>query len=99
MAEKSASDEAREQARQQVEMAEKELAAARRIRQQARDELQKACALRAAAARQINAILLQITCRDCQQRLRSKAVAAVGAGGGDGAQQHHYWPNVPPSKF
>nr|QEG03110.1 indeterminate-domain 14-like protein isoform X1 [Cymbidium ensifolium] len=96
MAEKSVSDEARDQARQQLEMAEKELAAARRIRQQARDEFEKACALRAAAARQINAILLQITCHDCQQRLRSKAFTTVGAGG-DGEQ--HYWPNVPPSKF
>ncbi|PKU85193.1 protein indeterminate-domain 14 [Dendrobium catenatum] len=93
--EKSASDEAREQARQQVEMAEKELATARRIRQQARAEFEKACALRAAAARQINSILLQITCHDCQQRLRSKAITADA--GEEGEQM--YWPNVPQPKI
>ncbi|PKA62774.1 Zinc finger protein MAGPIE [Apostasia shenzhenica] len=66
---KAVADEARESARRAVEIAEQELAAARRIRQQAHAEFQKACALRAAATRQINSILQQITCANCQQRL------------------------------
>ncbi|XP_020576678.1 protein indeterminate-domain 14-like [Phalaenopsis equestris] len=88
---------ASDEARRQVQMAEKELAAAQRIRQQARVEFEKACALRAAAARQINAILLQITCHDCQQRRRSKAAVTTVVDGGDGEQQ--LWPKVPPFKL
>lgn len=54
MAKKLTSDEAR----QQVEMAEKELIPARRIRQQAWDEFKKARTLHTTTTRQINVILL-----------------------------------------
>ncbi|KAG0470006.1 hypothetical protein HPP92_016099 [Vanilla planifolia] len=67
--EKAAADAAMDEARQAVELAERELAAARRVRQQAQAELEKACALRASASRQINSVLFQITCADCRQRL------------------------------
>ncbi|XP_020573251.1 protein indeterminate-domain 14-like [Phalaenopsis equestris] len=75
----------REEVRVQVQIAERELAAARIIRQQAQAELQKACALRTAAARQINSVLLHITCGDCRQRIGIKCVRLAGRddGGGD----------------
>ncbi|KAK8931435.1 Zinc finger protein MAGPIE [Platanthera zijinensis] len=91
---KSAEDEDRALARQQLEMAERELAAARRIRLQAQAEFEKACALREAAARQINSILLQITCADCRNRLRSKLVTFGG-----GREGEERWLNTPESEF
>ncbi|XP_020686971.1 zinc finger protein SHOOT GRAVITROPISM 5 [Dendrobium catenatum] len=76
---KAAADKAREEALRDVHLAERELVAARRVRQQAQAELEKACQLRTAAARQIHSILLQITCGDCRQRmLRNSAPLAGG---------------------
>ncbi|PKA65659.1 Zinc finger protein MAGPIE [Apostasia shenzhenica] len=73
MMKKATADAARVEARRHVELAEREMAAARSIRKQAQAELEKASALRAAASRQINAILRQITCLQCQQLLHPEA--------------------------
>ncbi|XP_072990385.1 protein indeterminate-domain 14 [Typha latifolia] len=76
LAEKATADEARERAKKQVELAEQELANATRIRQQAQIELKNACAVRDRAAKQVEAMLLQITCHACRQNLRPSCVAS-----------------------
>ncbi|KAK8952047.1 Zinc finger protein NUTCRACKER [Platanthera zijinensis] len=65
-------------AARQVQLAERELVAAQRIRQQAHAELEKACALREVADRQINSSLLQITCNNCRQGILTKHVSLAG---------------------
>ncbi|XP_074576763.1 protein indeterminate-domain 16-like [Curcuma longa] len=76
MVEKSLADEARQQARRQLELAEHELENAKRIRQQAQAELSRAHAIRDRAVRQINAALLQVTCYACRQQFQVPAVTA-----------------------
>ncbi|XP_042454674.1 protein indeterminate-domain 16-like [Zingiber officinale] len=76
MVEKSLADEARQQARRQLELAEHELENAKRIRQQAQVELSRAHAIRDGAVRQINAALLQVTCYACRQQFQVPAVTA-----------------------
>ncbi|KAF7813475.1 zinc finger protein SHOOT GRAVITROPISM 5-like [Senna tora] len=68
MGEKAYAEEARKQARRQIEMAEKEFAKAKRMRQEAQAELEKAYALKDHAVKQINAVMLQITCHSCQRQ-------------------------------
>ncbi|CAD5189030.1 unnamed protein product [Musa acuminata subsp. malaccensis] len=72
MAEKALADEARQQARRQLELAEREFENAKRIRQQAQMELNRAHAIRERAVKQINSTLLQITCFACRQQFRAK---------------------------
>ncbi|CAA7401334.1 unnamed protein product [Spirodela intermedia] len=74
MVERAMADEARQQAVRQIELAEQEFANAKRIRQQAQAELNKAHVLRDHAIKQINSTLLQITCQSCKQHFRAKAV-------------------------
>uniref|UniRef100_A0A804RB25 Protein SHOOT GRAVITROPISM 5 n=1 Tax=Zea mays TaxID=4577 RepID=A0A804RB25_MAIZE len=69
MKEKAAADAARARARGEAAAAERALDEARRARQRARADLEKACALRDHAAR----LLAQVTCHACRQR--SLAVA------------------------
>ncbi|WOK96129.1 hypothetical protein Cni_G04836 [Canna indica] len=71
MAEKALADEARQQARRQLELAEYEFENAKRIRQQAQLELNRAHAIRERAVKQINATLLQVTCYACKQQFRA----------------------------
>ncbi|RCV31445.1 hypothetical protein SETIT_6G177800v2 [Setaria italica] len=79
MAEKAAADEARAQARRQVELAEQELATARRMRQHAQAELGRAHALRDHAVRQVDATLLQVTCYSCRCKFRARAAGAMSS--------------------
>lgn len=72
MAEKAFAEDARLQAKRQIEWAEQEFANAKRIRQQAQAELDKAQALREHAMKQINSTILQITCHACKQQFRPK---------------------------
>lgn len=59
-----------------MELAEQELATARRMRHQAQVELSRAHALRDHAVRQVNATLLQITCFSCRHKFRAAAAGA-----------------------
>lgn len=72
MAEKALADEARQQAKRQIELAEQEFANAKRIRHQAQVELNRAQALRDHAVKQINSTLLQVTCYGCKQQFQAK---------------------------
>lgn len=103
---KARADEMRLRAKQQVELAEAELANAKRIRQQAQAELTRALAMRDQATKKINAVLLEITCHACKQRFRAMAVSAddnsiaasyissvLTEGDGEGDDQHPH--NLP----
>ncbi|OIW21501.1 hypothetical protein TanjilG_05150 [Lupinus angustifolius] len=72
MAEKMYAEEARKQAKKQIELAEQELTNAKRIRQQARVELDKAYALKEHAMKHINSTMLQITCHACKQKFPAR---------------------------
>ncbi|XP_042398776.1 protein indeterminate-domain 16-like [Zingiber officinale] len=72
-------EEARKQARRQLEVAEWELERARRIRQQAEAELGRARAARNCAVEQANATLLQVTCCACKQQCFMATAAAAAA--------------------
>lgn len=74
--EKTMAEEARQQAKWQLELAEQEFSNAKRIRQQAQMELNKAIMLRERAAKKIHSTLLQITCFSCKQRFHSKPAMA-----------------------
>lgn len=65
-------EKARKEARREIELAEQELANARRIRRQAQVELERAQALKEEAIRQINFTLSQITCHACKQQFQVK---------------------------
>ncbi|CAD6202809.1 unnamed protein product [Miscanthus lutarioriparius] len=75
--EKAAADAARERARGEAAAAERALDEARRARQRARADLEKACALRDHTA----LLLAQVTCHACRQRSLAVAVARVGGEG------------------
>ncbi|KAI9087984.1 hypothetical protein K1719_030314 [Acacia pycnantha] len=68
MAEKAYADEARKQAKRLIEVAEKEFANAKSIRQEAQAELEKAYAIKQHAIKQINSLMLQITCHACKRQ-------------------------------
>lgn len=72
MAEKAYAEEARKQAKRQIELAEQEFSNAKRIRQQAQAELDKAYALKEHAMKQINSTILQITCHSCKQQFQAR---------------------------
>ncbi|KAL4348111.1 hypothetical protein GQ457_17G026830 [Hibiscus cannabinus] len=73
MAEKAYAEEARQQAKRLIELAEQEFAKAKRLRQQAQVELEKAQALKDHATKQINSTILQITCHACKQQLQERS--------------------------
>ncbi|KAK8521448.1 hypothetical protein V6N13_077549 [Hibiscus sabdariffa] len=73
IAEKAYAEEARQQAKRLIELAEQEFAKAKRLRQQAQVELEKAQALRDHATKQINSTILQITCHACKQQLQERS--------------------------
>lgn len=75
MAEKAYAEEARKQAKRQIELAEQEFTNAKRIRQQAQAELDKAYALKEHAMKQINSTMLQITCHACKQQFQARNAA------------------------
>lgn len=74
VAEKAYAEEARKEAKREIELVEQELANARRIRRQAQVELEKAQALKEEAIRQINFTLSQITCHVCKQKFQAKRI-------------------------
>uniref|UniRef100_A0A5B6YRL0 Putative C2H2-like zinc finger protein n=1 Tax=Davidia involucrata TaxID=16924 RepID=A0A5B6YRL0_DAVIN len=72
MEENTYAEEARQQAKRQIELAEQEFANAKRIRQQAQAEFEKAQALKENAMRQINSTILQITCHACKHEFQAR---------------------------
>lgn len=75
MAEKAYAEEARRQAKRQIEVAEQQFANAKRIRQQALGELEKAQELKEHAMKQMNSIVLQITCSSCKRNFKQSTSA------------------------
>ena len=75
MAEKAYAEDARKEAKRQIELAEREFANAKRIRQQAQTELDKAQALKEQAMKQISSTLLQITCHACKQHFQTSSMS------------------------
>ncbi|PRQ41295.1 putative transcription factor C2H2 family [Rosa chinensis] len=81
MAEKAYAEDARREAKRQIEMAELEFANAKRIRQQAQAELQKAQLLKEQSTKKISSAIMQITCPSCKQHFHaSNPSNAVGVG-------------------
>lgn len=68
-------EEARREAKRQIEIAELEFAEAKRIRQHARAELHKAQLYREEASRRISATMMQITCHNCKQHFQAPAAS------------------------
>lgn len=71
IAEKAYAEEARREAKRQIEIAEDEFENAKRIRKQAQDELGKAEALRKQAIKKISSTVMEITCQACKQQFQS----------------------------
>ncbi|KVH88367.1 protein SHOOT GRAVITROPISM 5-like [Cynara cardunculus var. scolymus] len=71
MADKAFAEDARNQAKKQIEMAEMEFENAKRIRQQAQVELERAKVLREQATKKISSTMLEITCYSCRQRFEA----------------------------
>ncbi|PSR89147.1 Protein SHOOT GRAVITROPISM like [Actinidia chinensis var. chinensis] len=71
MKEKAYAEEARREAKRQIELAEQEFANAKITRQQAQAELDNAKALKDHATKQISSTILQITCRACMQQFKA----------------------------
>nr|GEW99552.1 protein shoot gravitropism 5-like [Tanacetum cinerariifolium] len=71
MADKAFAEDARQQAKRQIEMAEIEFENAKRIRQQAQVELERAKVLREQASKKIGSTMLDITCYSCRQRFEA----------------------------
>ncbi|ESQ28467.1 hypothetical protein EUTSA_v10018614mg [Eutrema salsugineum] len=69
-------EEARREAKRQLEIAELEFAEAKRIRQHAKAELHKAQVFREEASRRISATMMQITCHNCKQHFQASAASA-----------------------
>ena len=69
--EKAFAEEARKQAKRQIELAEMEFANAKRIRQQAQAEFEKAQDLKEQATRKMSSTMLEITCHACKQRFHT----------------------------
>ncbi|KAK7320208.1 hypothetical protein RJT34_04944 [Clitoria ternatea] len=71
MAEKAFAEETRRQAKRQIELAELEFANAKRIRQEAQAQLDKAYAFKEHVIKHINSTMLQITCHACNPHFQS----------------------------
>ncbi|KHN25965.1 Zinc finger protein JACKDAW [Glycine soja] len=74
MAEKAYAEEARREAKRQIEIAEHEFENAKRIRKQAQAELAKAEELRKQAIKKISSTVKEITCHTCKQQFQSSIV-------------------------
>nr|KYP61269.1 Zinc finger protein JACKDAW [Cajanus cajan] len=74
MAEKAYAEEARREAKCQIEIAELEFENAKRIRKQAQAELAKAEELRKQAIKKISSTVMEITCHSCKQQFQASAV-------------------------
>lgn len=79
MAEKEFAEEARQQVKRQIEMAELEFGNAKRIRQQAQAELERAQLLKDQATKKISSTILEITCHACKQRFQTTTAMASAA--------------------
>lgn len=77
MEEKELAEEARQQAKRQIETAEMEFANAKRIRKQAQAELERAKVLREQATKKISSTILEITCHSCKQRFQASSNGAT----------------------
>ncbi|XP_039012382.1 zinc finger protein SHOOT GRAVITROPISM 5-like [Hibiscus syriacus] len=75
MAEKVYAEKARQEAKRQVEIAELEFSSAKRIRQQAQGELEKAQVLKEEATKKLNGVIMQITCQACKHQFQTAAAA------------------------
>lgn len=71
MAEKAYAEQARQEAKKQIELAEQEFASAKKIRQRAQAELNKAQVLKDHAIKKINSNILQITCQSCKRHFQA----------------------------
>lgn len=76
MNEKAYAEEARREAKRQIEIAEVEFANAKRIRQQAQAELEKSQLLKEQATKKISSTMLQITCQACKQQFHASTAVA-----------------------
>ncbi|KAL2343563.1 hypothetical protein Fmac_004848 [Flemingia macrophylla] len=74
MAEKAYAEEARREAKCQIDIAELEFENAKRIRKQAQAELAKAEELRKQAIKKISSTVMEITCQTCKQQFQSSTV-------------------------
>lgn len=77
MAEKAYAEEARKQAKWQIEVAEKEFANAKIIRQEAQAELEKAYTIKQHAIKQVNSLMLQITCHTCKRQFSAQTTPTM----------------------
>ncbi|KAH1097910.1 hypothetical protein J1N35_014831 [Gossypium stocksii] len=75
MAENTYAEKARLEAKKHIEMAELEFASAKRIRQQAQGELEKAQVLKDQATKKISATIIQITCQACKHQFHTSTAA------------------------
>ncbi|KAE8719624.1 Protein SHOOT GRAVITROPISM 5 [Hibiscus syriacus] len=75
MAENSFVEKARLEAKKLIQMAELEFVSARRIRQQAQGELDKAQVLKNKATKKISATVIQITCQACKHQFQTSTAA------------------------
>lgn len=76
MTEKAYADEARREAKRQIEIAEVEFANANMIRQQAQAELEKARILKEEASRKMSSTIMEITCQTCRLHFHMNSAAA-----------------------
>lgn len=74
MSEKAYAEEARREAKRQIEIADLEFTNAKRIRQNAQNELKKAQLLKDHATKKISAIMLEITCQGCKHKLNASTI-------------------------
>ncbi|KAE8705423.1 Protein SHOOT GRAVITROPISM 5 [Hibiscus syriacus] len=75
MTENTYAEKARLEAKNLIEMAELEFASAKKIRQQAQGELEKAQVLKDQATKKISATVIQITCQDCKHQFQIPTAA------------------------
>lgn len=73
MAEKAYAEEARRNAKREMELAEMEFANAKRIRQQAQGEIERAKKLKEEAIKRIRSSILEITCHACKNKFQESA--------------------------
>lgn len=79
MAEKAFAEEARQETKRQMELAEMEFANAKRIRQQAQTELERAQLLKEQSTKKINETISEITCHTCKQKFQVTNAVSVSA--------------------
>ncbi|KAF5795366.1 putative transcription factor C2H2 family [Helianthus annuus] len=79
MVDKAFAEDARQQAKKQIEIAEMEFENAKRIRQRAQVELERAKVLREQASKKIDFTILEITCYSCRQRFEGSSHNATAA--------------------